>query len=178
MSKQEKTHAFVHRGAYPNMPALIDLVTEMPDSDWEEFTYRQKTIIGHKQTKTIPLMFDKQQKSRDIRHRHYPMFEEHLMRISDVLAGNGCPSSIKRANIVKLLPRSEISAHKDVGNFLNSTRRIHLAVQTNDGCTFTVGKETMHIPTGELWEINNTGLIHSVHNNGDTDRIHLIVDVG
>ena len=30
--------------------------------------------------------------------------------------------------------------------------------------------------TGECWEINNTRL-HSVENNSDIDRVHLLIDI-
>jgi hypothetical protein len=29
---------------------------------------------------------------------------------------------------------------------------------------------------GEIWEVNNDKKKHSVHNNGDEDRVHLLID--
>lgn len=178
MGKTLKSQPFAYLGNYPDIDAISKLVSGMTDTDWTKFTYRQKNIVGHKSTQTIPLMFDHLRKNRDIRHEQYETFAMHLQKISTVLAEQNYASVIKRANLVKLFSYSEISAHTDVGDFLTQTRRIHLPIHTNPQCTFTVGNETKHLPIGQLWEINNTGLVHSVHNNGNTDRVHLVIDVG
>lgn len=177
MPKQDKHQPFTLLGTYEWIDELSDLIGLFSETDWNKFTFRQKTIVGHKHTQTIPLMFDYQKKTRDIRHEHYLTYAPHLGRVSAHLATMDYPSMVCRANLVRLLPQSEISAHIDRGEFLNSTRRIHIPVATNEGCIFTVGEESKHLPRGEMWEINNTGLIHSVTNGGDTPRIHLIVDV-
>jgi len=41
---------------------------------------------------------------------------------------------------------------------------------------FTVGGESKNLEEGYIWEIKNTEKIHSVINNGQIDRIHLIID--
>lgn len=177
MVEQQKTQSFTHLGKYEWIDELSDLVALFSEEDWNEFTFRQKNIIGHEYTQTIPLMFDYEQKTRDIRHRHYETYAPHLGKISAQLASTDFPSMVKRANLVRLSALSKIAPHVDQGSFLTSTRRVHIPVVTNPDCSFTVGGESRHLPKGEMWEINNTGLIHSVHNLGYTPRIHLIVDV-
>jgi hypothetical protein len=63
-----------------------------------------------------------------------------------------------------------------VGFSLVICRRIHIPIQTNEDCFFTVGDDKRNLRLGELWEINNDKQKHSVDNFGNTDRIHLIVD--
>jgi aspartyl/asparaginyl beta-hydroxylase (cupin superfamily) len=82
-----------------------------------------------------------------------------------------------RALLVKLTSGKSIRPHVDVVGFsLVIGRRIHIPIQTNDDCFFTVGDDKRNLKLGELWEINNDKKMHSVENFGDTDRIHLIVD--
>jgi hypothetical protein len=80
------------------------------------------------------------------------------------------------AMIVKLMPEKDIMPHIDKSEYLQFVRRNHLAIKTNDSVIFHVGEETKNIATGECWEINNSK-IHYVENNGNEERIHLIVDI-
>ena len=57
----------------------------------------------------------------------------------------------------------------------DNVKRCHLAT-TNEECFFTVGDDKRNLKLGEIWEINNDKKTHGVSNNGDEDRIHLIVD--
>jgi len=165
-------------GNYPNICELQNSVDALHLSEWDKFQFRQKTIVGHKHTQTIPLIFDYQKKIRKIVHPNYTIFEKYLTDISVWLKNSGYGNEIKRANLVKLLPNSKIDKHVDQGDFLKSTNRIHVVIKTNPFCSFTVSNETKIFNMGEVWEINNTGQIHGVENNGETERIHLVVDVG
>ena len=77
--------------------------------------------------------------------------------------------------IVKLLANKEISEHMDEDGMYKYAHRIHIPIVTNEGCIFTIGGEKIRMAAGEMVEINNT-IPHSVV-NGDTNRIHLIVDI-
>ena len=77
---------------------------------------------------------------------------------------------------MKLPAGNKVLPHIDKGKSFTIPRRIHLPITTNSKCFFTVGDTTKNLKLGELWEINNNGIMHSVTNDGDTDRIHLIVD--
>jgi hypothetical protein len=82
-----------------------------------------------------------------------------------------------RALLVKLTAGESIRPHVDIVGFsLVICRRIHIPIQTNKDCFFTVGDDKRNLKLGELWEINNDKQRHSVDNFGETDRIHLIVD--
>ena len=81
-----------------------------------------------------------------------------------------------RAILVNLPSKKSIPSHVDTGKTLVDCRRIHIPLQTNENCFFTVGEEKKNLKLGEIWEINNDKKKHSVDNFGDNDRIHLIVD--
>ena len=53
--------------------------------------------------------------------------------------------------------------------------KIHVPLITNDKALFRVGRREMHLPAGEIYEVNNKR-VHGVSNDGATDRIHLIFE--
>jgi hypothetical protein len=83
---------------------------------------------------------------------------------------------IGRVFLAKLPANKEITPHADWQEYLMVCRRNHIAITTNPSVDFSVGDETIHMETGACWEINNSK-VHRVVNNGDTDRVHLIIDI-
>ena len=156
---------------------IRNTVSSLPTSAWNKFTYRQENIIGHRDTMTIPILFNELPQAREVAPYFYSAFSKHLLDISNYLMQVDAHSNIRRANLVLLKAQKSIGRHKDVTELLQITRRFHIPIFTNELCTFEVDGEEMHIPIGEIWEINNTGKLHSVSNYWDKDRVHLIVDV-
>jgi hypothetical protein len=109
---------------------------------------------------------------------HYHLFKNEVSKIEEVIKLNtGEDGKIMRALLVKLTAGKSIRPHIDtVGFSLVICRRIHIPIQTNKNCFFTVGDDRRNLKIGELWEINNDKKNHSVENLGKIDRIHLIVD--
>ena len=68
-----------------------------------------------------------------------------------------------------------IAEHIDEAGIYKYAHRVHIPIITNEGCVFTIDGEDGRMSAGEIVEINNT-VPHSVV-NGDTDRVHLIVDI-
>jgi hypothetical protein len=77
---------------------------------------------------------------------------------------------------IKMPAHKSVGEHTDKMDYLGAVRRHHIAITTNDDVFFFVNKEAKNMKVGECWEINNN-LLHSVENNGDTERIHLMVDI-
>jgi hypothetical protein len=171
-----KDFTFRFIGLMPNFCDLQNEVKSISEEEWTKFTYRQKNIVGHQDTLTIPLIFDHAKKSRFLTHENYYKFKEYLDALSVCLQEKNEPYLIQRANLVLLKPKSFIKRHKDVGDFLQKTRRMHIPIITNRDCYLTVEDDKKHFPEGEIWEIDNTGKIHSAHNEGQTIRVHLIID--
>jgi len=174
------TETFIKHGEY-NIDNILKIIKDN-NLDWDEFTDRQKRFnTEHVHTKTIPIIFDK---TFNFNHfelvptDHYPLFVEEISNLEEIIKSNtGENGRIMRAILVKLTAGKSIRPHRDiVGISLVVCRRIHIPIQTNENCFFTVGDDKRNLKIGELWEINNDKQLHSVDNLGNEDRIHLIVD--
>ena len=141
-------------------------------NSWEDYQFRQKTYEVHKYTKTIPLIFHKD----PTYHKQYNNYKEEIEKIKKVFTKKFGQGYIIRAILVNLPAQKIIPEHIDGGDSLNSCKRIHVPLITNDKILFTVGYETKNLKVGEMWEINNSKKPHSVENNSKEDRVHLIID--
>jgi hypothetical protein len=103
---------------------------------------------------------------------------EVLPSFREVLDAFQCPMG--RVRISKLLPHSFIGAHRDIGReaagIAFNQVRLHLPITTNEKVTFQVGSQTFRLRAGRLYYLNFTKL-HSVRNDGDEARIHLILEL-
>jgi hypothetical protein len=80
-----------------------------------------------------------------------------------------------RLNLVRLRAGGAVKRHIDRGYSLAHSHRVHIPIITNDQVDFTVGKSTIVMQEGEMWEVcNRRG--HNVENNSDQHRINLIAD--
>lgn len=89
--------------------------------------------------------------------------------------------------IHKLKPGTRIPDHNDLDGYINGNNyneylyfklihKIHIVISTNDKVFFRIENNVKNLKTNECWEINDQ-LDHEVWNNGDTERIHLIVNL-
>ena len=76
-----------------------------------------------------------------------------------------------------MTPGSEIHAHRDmIGNVGWGGLRFHIPIQTNSNLYFKVSNKRVIMNVGEMWALD-TSYLHSVSNQGDKERIHLVFDV-
>ena len=176
----DQNETFINHGKI-DVENILKII-EVNNLDWDEFTDRQKKYnTEHVHTKTIPIIFDK---SFNFNHlkiiptNHYHLFKNEIEKIeAEIKLNSGENGKILRAILVKLTAGKSIRPHVDtVGFSLVICRRIHIPIQTNNNCFFTVENDRRNLKIGELWEINNDKKNHSVENLGEIDRIHLIVD--
>lgn len=78
--------------------------------------------------------------------------------------------------LINLPAGCKVEPHIDSGSYLESVRRLHIPIETNENVVFTVGGEEKNMKVGDCIEINNTK-VHGVYNQGTTNRIHLLVDM-
>ena len=148
--------------------------------DWNEHTIRQSLFEMHKETQTLEVMWDMESLQTDkvgkIHSNYYKLdielFLEKIKPIYKSICGDGY---FLRILLVKLKANSNITPHIDTGDSLSNCKRTHIPIITNSKVTFTVGGETKYLKEGEIWEIDNTKE-HSVKNNSNVDRIHLLID--
>lgn len=81
-----------------------------------------------------------------------------------------------RVLLIKLEAGKDVTEHTDGGDYLSTVRRYHIPLITNENVFYTVNSETINMKKGECWEINNFKP-HSVLNNSEEDRVHLLIDV-
>jgi hypothetical protein len=159
-------------------------VTHLKDNlngmDWDEHTIRQNLYEMHKDTQTLEVMWDLESLQTDkigkIHSNYYKLdMESFLEKIKPIYELNCGDGYFVRVLLVKLRANSHITPHIDKGDSLTNCKRTHIPIITNSNVTFTVGGEIKHLKEGEVWEIDNTKE-HSVDNNSNMDRIHLLID--
>lgn len=111
---------------------------------------------------------------------HSPeMFEdtEILARcpyVREVLETVECEKEAVR--FMLLAPGSRIKEHKDFFmGFEDGVVRLHIPVVTNERVEFYLENERLTMKEGELWYLDFSKK-HRVENNGDADRVHLVID--
>jgi quercetin dioxygenase-like cupin family protein len=85
-------------------------------------------------------------------------------------------SKIGRVVVAKLRPFSTIAPHIDEGEYTKNHDRFHFVVTTNPNVRFGCGDEEAHMAAGDIWWFDNKTQ-HYVTNAGNTDRIHIVVDI-
>ena len=176
----KENEPFLHLGTYGEIDALIELKDSFAETDW--VSYKERKITGgiaSYETDTIPLLYSPYAMgSKSIQqHQHHQLFADHINRICQMAYDVYGKITEKQSMLTRLPAGKSIKRHKDKGQITRKTHRIHLPLQTNNLCIFTVGDTSMHLPIGEIWVIDNTDRFHSVQNQGNSARIHLIIDV-
>jgi len=167
---------FLHVGSF-DVSSIKNAMYLFTSGAWDEFDYRQKTFEPHRKTKTIPLIFDSDFRlSNPTYMKNGKLFEKDLVKIASILNEHYGDGFIIRAILVKLVAGAEIPRHIDRTDSLSVCKRCHIPVSTNPNVFFQVDEEVRNMEEGQIWEINNAQKYHSVSNNSDQDRVHLIVD--
>ena len=79
--------------------------------------------------------------------------------------------------LLKLDKGSVIKPHKDFNlGYADGTIRIHIPIITNKDVVFLLKGERIVMNQGECW-YTNVNYTHSVENQGNTDRVHLVIDL-
>ena len=150
------------------------------DSEWVLDTSRQKMFKEHKDTYTYMIQnfplgwspgFDVKVEKKYVKEDHYLEIKkiiDHLLELN--------PGLVARVMYIKLPSKKSVPLHKDSGWYLSNVKRFHIHILTNDRVSYTVNDDLKFMRSGECWEINNTAY-HSVVNDGNTDRVHLVIDI-
>jgi hypothetical protein len=78
--------------------------------------------------------------------------------------------------LMSLSPKSYIKEHTDIASgYEDGFFRIHVPIQTNEQVIFRVNGKTIPMRAGQCWYAN-FNLPHYVSNEGENDRIHLVID--
>jgi len=92
----------------------------------------------------------------------------------EVLDTFECP--LQAVRLMRLTPGSRIKEHTDLElSVEEGTARIHIPVVTNPDVEFHLNRSRVVMAAGSAWYLRLSDP-HSVHNNGDTDRVHIVID--
>lgn len=85
------------------------------------------------------------------------------------------PDELGRLMLVKLKPHGWIRPHMDEGEYADTFNRQHVCLSSNEHCEFRCGPDSLRPQPGDAFRFNHR-VQHTARNDGETDRIHLIVD--
>ena len=163
-----------------NVSSILEKINGFSEDNWKLIEER-KTLFAQEECDTIVLfnLPDYQNKVFDklIIGSWLSIFSQEIKEICDIISlvyPNGEP---KRIILNKLPPGKVIAEHFDANYHLETCRRIHLPIITNDHVNFNIQRQKISMNVGVITEINNNAL-HSVQNNSNKDRIHLLIDWG
>jgi len=89
-------------------------------------------------------------------------------------------SGCARAFFIKMTPGAQVHRHRDPPGVVDFYDTDHIVVSTNDHafiCWDDEGTDrSVHLELGKRYRIVDRGVLHWAINNGDTDRIHLLIE--
>lgn len=92
----------------------------------------------------------------------------------EVLAAFKAP--LQAVRLMRLTAGSVIKEHADYDlSFEQGMVRLHIPVLTNPDVEFYLNRERVVLEAGSCWYLRLADP-HSVTNNGDTDRVHMVID--
>ena len=151
--------------------------------EWNLFTLRQETYDVHKSTKTFPICLsniDSWDPKNPVEITQMYQFKNKDANIEIINIFNKLKEyysgEIIGCEVVNLPANTNIKKHLDGGALLHYSRRVHIPIITNKDVTFTVMNNTINMEESNWYEINNQ-MTHSVDNNSNFDRVHLIIDI-
>jgi len=165
---------FIQRGHF-DVSATLRLLHALPDDVWSDTV--AKVAAVHRHSRGVFLKNDiKTEHCFGTVHPHYETFKSALAPILETVRAQVGDGYFVRLQFSRHSPGYGFDPHHDRFSYtLVHSRRMHMAIETNDQVWFEVGGERKHLGVGELWEINNCR-IHAGNNGGTTPRTHLIID--
>jgi hypothetical protein len=155
-------------------------ILDFSEEIWEENKQRQSYHKTLNETQFIPLMWDSKTISQLVqgkKTKYYDILDFEKIKDNIELKINSelnCNGVIFRAILARVGPDIKIPEHIDGPKSNDYRRKIHIPIVTNDMVFFTVDGEEKNLKEGEIWEVDVSKL-HSVHNKGEENRVHLIV---
>jgi quercetin dioxygenase-like cupin family protein len=174
----KENESFSYFGEFQDFDSLLLLVNKFEEDDWLAYKERKKTGgIASAYSDTIPLIYNpKIRNAKPVHHIHYERFQRHVDAVIQAALPFIGGTKAVQAMLTRMKPQSTIARHKDRGEVTKASHRIHVPIITNQQCIFTIENDEKHLQAGSVWLIDNTDRFHSVRNDGNEHRIHLIVD--
>jgi hypothetical protein len=137
--------------------------------------------MAHSDSQHIIFKFPQRYPQSHLGARYTELWQDWRVLLSPIIDlararyeyGEGETSKIM---LSKLRAKGSIPTHVDSSPSSLVPHKVHVPLETNEGVIFVIGGTRHHLAVGKAYEINNL-LPHSVENNSDTDRVHLIFEL-
>lgn len=143
-------------------------------------SYKDGWQQGHLLLKPDTAEEKKQQIKKSIPQKFYTFTNKteicigYMDEIIEVIKSKGLRPA--RARIICLSAGMACSWHRDAPDDVYAVR-LHIPIITNRGCFFETADEREHMPADGSGYIIAVNREHRVINKGDTDRVHLVMDI-
>ena len=176
-----KTQSIHHLGNY-EIDQLKQKVANLPAEYWDTKEDFKSNYNKTKALKNVQHVIFKFADKREPPYKYFNLekwesWKELLLPImNNVVRSYGYQDGFyPRVMLAKLAPGGMISPHVDGIPPKVGGHKIHLVLNTNEDCYFYLVPDRHHLKVNNAYEINNARM-HSVLNNGSSDRIHLIFE--
>jgi aspartyl/asparaginyl beta-hydroxylase (cupin superfamily) len=156
---------------------IIKSVEKLSLEEWNKWDFRQKIFNKpHGDTLSFPFIWSRPGttiylEKFNLDHKLWILVKPIIVHLEELLNG-ACVTAL----FANLKPGGIISPHSDMGYKLTSSHRCHIPIILPEGVEFKVRGETIPFQINKVYEISNVDL-HSVINNSDENRVHLIIDI-
>ena len=177
--KYPKTDYFRHLGS-ADLADLIQRMKQIPETLWESQNEAKPNKIAQlNETRHIMFRFITDTDRVFDFSDHPVLWDEWKDALLPIMQQAAAELGYRdyrfpRVMFARVPAGGDISGHYD-GEASHYIHKIHVPLITNDKALFRVGRKEMHLPAGEIFEVNNKR-VHAVKNGGTTDRIHLIFE--
>lgn len=156
---------------------VTSLLAELESNPiWKEDSfYKTHEVEIFKDIDCITLRYANEgsQENKDSQvYKQFPSIKSAVFEIMTLVQGE----RLGGVMVNKIPPNGVIPLHTDGLPSEMYYHRFHLVLSTNDGVITTVGDSVLDMKVGQLWWFDNS-VPHTIVNTGDTDRIHLVVDI-
>jgi len=157
----------------------LALLDEVPESAWLEEDWRQRKFEVHRQTESILFLWKAHLDSTPVELPRWAEWKKLMEPVMDLICNfygyKRDEVDLWKAMITRLPPGRSILKHRDMNPALIFPHRVHWVI-TSEQVVTNIGTEVFSFTPGTVFEFNNV-LLHSVTNNGEAQRAHIILDV-
>lgn len=173
-----------------NSFGLDGLIRSLPNSYWLKQTEDRKKLAGSRPGNATYLFNESpafvprrnllERLTRDgyldVRvYKEDPLFNSVNLILNDCINHFFPNGSIMRVQVAELPIGKIIKKHRDSG-ILTKIHRLHIPLITKKGVNFHINDSTYFLEKDHLYDLNNV-VFHSVSNDSDIDRYHLLLDL-
>lgn len=159
---------------------IKEIILSLPEEDWFKFEVRNESYKEHSHTHAICLYSDPDEDdvvyAEQIKNEEMlTLFSDELKKLHEKYSTIYKKGTFSRILFTRMNEDSKIPTHCDNGKHLRYCRRTHIPIVTNSEVDFCVDGKVFNLEENKSYEFDNTRM-HSVYNNSNQKRVHLIID--